>query len=99
MFWDQEFYKPIPVPGKRKALVTLLDAARYMTSLPRAERGADHWWPAVTLIKPISEKGGCMFLMERAMAFGLRKGINAEPEFDPDRKLPSWRKRKLKRDV
>src|SRR4051812_5949027 len=43
--WDQKFFKPIAVPGKRKPLVTLLDAARYMTSLPKAERSADYWWP------------------------------------------------------
>jgi hypothetical protein len=96
--WDQEFHQPIIVPGKRKPLVTLLDAARYMTSLPKAERGADHWWPAVTLIKLIGEKHGCMFFMERAIAFGLRKGINDPPVFDPDRKLPPWRKRRLARD-
>jgi hypothetical protein len=71
-----------------------------MTSLPRAERGADHWWPAVALLAITGERGGCMFFAERAVAFGLRKGVqNPPPEFDPERKRDRpWGKRKLKRD-
>jgi hypothetical protein len=79
-------------------LATLRDAVEYMTSLPRAERGADYWWPAVTLLAMIGERGGCMFLAERAVAFGLRKGVNDEPVFEPSRKTTHWAKRKLKRD-
>jgi hypothetical protein len=98
--WDLEFFQPISVPGKRKPLVTLRDAVEYMTSLPRAERGADYWWPAVTLLAIIGECGGCMFFAERAVAYGLRKGAqNPPPEFDPERKRDRpWGKRKLKRD-
>jgi hypothetical protein len=39
-----------------------------------------------------------MFLAERAAMHGIRKGLKAEPEFDPSRKTPNWGKRKLKRD-
>jgi hypothetical protein len=70
--WDREFQRPIAVPGKRKPLVTLRDAALYMTSLPRPERGAEHWRPAVTLLSVIGEKGGCLYLAELAVRFGLR---------------------------
>lgn len=100
MSWDLEFFKPIPVPGKRKQLVTLRDAVEYMTSLPRAERGADYWWPAVTLLAIIGERGGCMFFAELTVRFGLRKGVkHPPPEFDPERNRDRpWGKRKLKRD-
>ena len=38
--WDQRFFDPIMLPG-RKPLVTLRDAALYITKLPKAkaERG------------------------------------------------------------
>ncbi len=98
MSWDQKFYAPIKIPGKRKPIVTLRDAVEYMTRLPRAERGAEHWRPAATLFGIIGERGGCMFLAERAFAFGLRKGINPPPVFDQDRKARPWGKRKLARD-
>jgi hypothetical protein len=97
---DLKFFAPIAVPGKRKPLVTLRHAVEYMTSLPRAEQNAEHWRPAATLLAIIGKRGGCMFFAERAVAFGLRKGVqNPPPEFDPEhpRDRP-WGKRKLKRD-
>jgi hypothetical protein len=97
--WDSEFFIPIQVPGKRKPLVTLRDAVKYMTSLPRKEQNAEHWRPAATLLAIIGERGGCMFFAERAVAFGLRKGAQeAPPEPDPSKKTTHWGKRKLKRD-
>jgi hypothetical protein len=93
-----EFHAPIPVPGKRKPLVTLRDAVEYMTSLPRNEQNAEYWRPAATLLAIIGERGGCMFFAERAVAFGLRKGVKDVPDFDPSRKTTHWAKRKLKRD-
>lgn len=99
MSWDLEFFEPIPLPGKRKALVTLRDAAKYMTRLPRAEQNAEHWRPAATLLAIIGEKGGCMFFAELAVKYGLRKGVkNDPPEPDPSKKTTHWGKRKLKRD-
>jgi hypothetical protein len=99
MPWDSEFFVPIPVPGKRKQLVTALDAVQYMTSLPRSEQGAEHWRPAATLLKIIGEDHGCMFFAELAVRYGLRKGVNdPPPEPDPSKKTSHWGKRKLKRD-
>ncbi len=100
MSWDLQFFAPIPVPGKRRTLVTLRDAVEYMTSLPRDEQNAEHWRPAATLLAIIGERGGCMFFAERAVSFGLRKGVQKPPpEFDPERKRDRpWGKRKLKRD-
>lgn len=100
MFWDLKFFTPLPVPGKRRQLVTLRDAVEYMTSVPLKERGAEYWRPAVTILGIVGERGGCRFFAERAVAFRLRKGVNPEPpEFDPERKRDRpWGKRKLKRD-
>ena len=39
MSWDQQFDDPIVLPG-RKPLVTLRDAALYITKLPKAEHDA-----------------------------------------------------------
>lgn len=99
MSCDLKFFQPIPVPGTRKPLVTLRDAVAYMTSLPRAEQNVEHWRPAATLLTIIGEKGGCMFFAERAVAFGLRKGVtDPPPEPDPSKKTSHWGKPKLKRD-
>lgn len=99
MSWDLKFFQPIPVPGKRKPHVTLRDAVKHMTSLPR-EQNAEHWRPAATLLAIIGEKGGCVFFAERAVVHGLRKGVRDDPpEFDPARKRDRpWGKQKLKRD-
>jgi hypothetical protein len=40
--WDKRFVDPIAVPG-RKPLVTLRDAATYITKLPKAEHDAEEW--------------------------------------------------------
>jgi hypothetical protein len=100
MSWDAKFFAPIQVPGKRKPLVTLRDAVKHMTSLPRAEQSAEYWRPAATLLTIIGEKGGCMFFAELAVRHGLRKGVkDPPPEYDRDRKRDRpWGKRKPKRD-
>ena len=42
MSWDQRFFDPIPVPG-RKPLITFRDAALYITKLLKAEHDAVEW--------------------------------------------------------
>lgn len=99
MSWELEFYEPIPLPGRRKPLVTLRDAVLYMTSLPRAEQNAEHWRPAATLLGIIGENGGCVVFARIAVMYGLRKGAqDPPPEPDPSMKTTHWGKRKLKRD-
>jgi hypothetical protein len=44
--WDQRFFDPIIVPGW-KPLVTLRDAAEYITELPKAEHDAEEWQAAM----------------------------------------------------
>jgi hypothetical protein len=42
MGWQRKFSEPIPLP-KGKPLVTLRDAATYITKLPKAEHDAPEW--------------------------------------------------------
>jgi hypothetical protein len=98
--WDLKFYEPIPLP-RRKPLMTLRDAALYITGLPESDRGAEHSRPAATLLRLIGENGGCVVFARLAVMYGLRKGVrHAPPEYDPERPRDRpWGKRKLKRDA
>jgi hypothetical protein len=40
--WDRPFAEPIELPGGKK-VITLRDAAHYITKLPKAEHDADEW--------------------------------------------------------
>jgi hypothetical protein len=55
--WDQRFFDPITVPG-RKPLVTLRDAARYITKLPKAEHDANEWQGAMEALLLVAEHDG-----------------------------------------
>jgi hypothetical protein len=54
--WDQRFFDPIILPG-RKTLVTLRDAALYITRLPKAEQQASPWQTAAEVLMLIGEHG------------------------------------------
>src|ERR1700692_3772170 len=79
--WDKRFVDPIAVPG-RKPLVTLRDAATFITKLPKAEHDADEWQAA--MFAPI---GG-----------GRALNRHVEREFNSSRKDTHWGGRKLARD-
>jgi len=55
--WYQEFFDSIILPG-RKPLVTLRDAAHYITELPEAEQRAPEWQAAIEVLMLIGENGG-----------------------------------------
>jgi len=44
--WDRPFAEPIELPGGKK-VITLRDAAHYITKLPKAEHDADEWQAAM----------------------------------------------------
>jgi hypothetical protein len=44
--WDQTFFDPIVLPSGKK-LITLRDAAHYITKLPKAEHDAEEWQAAM----------------------------------------------------
>jgi hypothetical protein len=67
--WDHRFFDPI-VLSDRKLLVTLRDAARYITKLPRAEHDATEWQAAMEALLLVAEQRE-----ERCTASGTREEL------------------------
>lgn len=80
------------LPGGRK-LVTLRDAALYITELPKVEHDADAWQAAVEALIHVAENDGPTMLAR----IGIMRTLNRHIErvFDPSRKNPHWGGRKL----
>jgi hypothetical protein len=95
MGWNAKFTEPIPLP-KGKPLVTLRDAALYVTKLPKAEHDADEWQAAMEALILVAELGGPTMFARIGMMRALNRHV--ERVFNPDRKDTHWGKRKLKRD-
>jgi hypothetical protein len=55
--WDQRFFDPIILPG-RKPLATLRDAALFLTKLPNAEIDAEEWQAAMQAPLLVADDGG-----------------------------------------
>jgi hypothetical protein len=80
----------------RKPLVTLRDAAEYITQLPKAEHDADEWQAAMEALLLVAEQDGpAMFA-----CIGVMKALNRHVEraFNSSRKDKHWGRRKLARD-
>ena len=82
MSWDQTFFDPIELPG-RKPLVTLRDAAEYITELPKAEHDADEWQAAMQALILVATNGGPTMLAR----IGVMRAhaLCAEQQPPPDR--------------
>jgi hypothetical protein len=77
--WDQRFYDPIELPG-RKPLVTLRDAALYITKLPKAEHDADDWQAAMEALMLVAEQDGPTMFAR----IGVMRALNRhEPKAAP----------------
>jgi hypothetical protein len=96
MSWDQRFFDPIILPG-RKPLVTLRDAALFITKLPKAEHDAEEWQAAMEALILVAELGGPTMFARISVMRALNRHVVRE--FNPDRKDDHWGKRKLKRDL
>jgi hypothetical protein len=94
--WQRRFDHPIPV-ARGKELVTLRDAALYITKLPKAEQQIEEWQTAVEALILVAESKDGPTMLAR---IGVMKALNRHVvrEFNPDRKPHHWGKRKLKRD-
>jgi hypothetical protein len=94
--WDQRFLDPIVLPGRKQPLVTLRDAARYITKLPKAEHDAEEWQAAMEALLLVAERGGPTMFAR----VGIMRALNRHVErvFDVSRKDHHWGKQKLKRD-
>jgi hypothetical protein len=93
--WSTSFEDPIPLPDGRR-LLTLRDAASYITKPPKAEHAAPEWQAAMEALILVAETGGPTMLAR----IGVMRALNRHVErvFNPDRKETHWGKRKLKRD-
>jgi hypothetical protein len=94
--WSRRFADPIPVQN-RKPLVTLRDAATFITSLPKAEHEAAEWQAAMEALILVATSGGPTTFAR----IGIIRALNRHHvrEFNTDRKPHHWAKRKLKRDL
>jgi hypothetical protein len=94
--WGQRFEEPIPLP-KGKPLVTLRDAANYITELTKAEHQAKEWQTAIDILMKTAKYGEAwMFFARIAMLQALHR--HDVREFKTGRKETHWGKRKLVRD-
>jgi hypothetical protein len=93
--WSRPFDDPIPLPNG-KTLVTLRDAATYITKLPKAEHDADEWQAVMEALLLVAEHNGPTMMAR----IGMMKALNRHvvKHFNPDRKDHHWGKRRLKRD-
>jgi hypothetical protein len=75
MVWKTEFDEPIPLP-KGKPLVTLRDAANYITKLPKPEHQAAEWQTAMeALLLVVEQNGPTMFAR-----IGVMRALNRHVE-------------------
>jgi hypothetical protein len=93
--WNRPFDDPIPLPRGRQ-LVTLEDAGKYITKLPKAEHEAKEWLAAMEALILVATSGGPTMFAR----IGVMKALNRHVErvFNPDRKDHHWGRRKLARD-
>ncbi len=94
MLWDRGFADPIELPGKN--LITLRDAALYITKSPKAEQDADEWQAAMQALLLLAEHDGPPMFAR----IGIMRALNRHVEcvFNPSRKDKHWGRRKLARD-
>ena len=96
MSWSRRFEDPIPLPDGR-TLLTLREAADYITKLKKSEQKLNEWQTAIHCLIGAAE--GCEPVIHARI--GVLRALNRHHvrEFNPDRKDTHWGKRKLKRDL
>ena len=91
MSWHQQFFDPVTQPSGRK-LVTLRDAAHYITKPLEAEQLAPEWQAAIEVLMLIGENGGDPMIADIAMM----RALQHKPEAAP---APPWKRAKAYRIV
>jgi hypothetical protein len=80
MAWFKRFVDPIILPDGRE-LLTLRDAAEYITALPKAEHDAADWQIAMETLMLVAERDGPEMLAQTAVMKALnRHGTKATVE-------------------
>ena len=85
------------LPDRKQPLVTLRDAAQYITKLPKAEHDADEWQAAMEALLLVAELDGPPMFARISIMRALNRHV--ERVFNPSRKDKHWGWRKLKRDA
>ena len=68
----KRFYDPIALPDGRE-LLTLRDAAQYITELPKAEHDAADWQVAMEVLLLVAERDGPEMLAQIGMMRALNR--------------------------
>ena len=89
MSWDQRFDDPIVLPG-RKPLVTLRDAALYITKLPKAEHDAPEWQAAMEAVLLVAERNGPTMLARIGMMRAINR-LETKPTLAPRKQAKPYR--------
>ena len=93
--WSRPFTEPIGLP-KGKKLVTLRDAALYITNLPKAEHDAEEWQAAMAALLLVADHDGPTMFARIGVVRALNRHV--ERLFETSRKDHHWGRRKLARD-
>jgi hypothetical protein len=85
--WHRAFDDPIPLPDGRK-LISLHDAATYITKLPKREHDAPEWQAAIEALMLVVELGGPTMFAR----IGVMRALNRHyvRELNPSRKEHHW---------
>jgi hypothetical protein len=80
----------------RRQFVTLEEAGKFITKLPKPEHDAEEWQTAMEAVLLVAEGDGPTMLAR----IGVMRALNRHVEraFNPDRKDHHWGRRKLARD-
>jgi hypothetical protein len=82
--WQRRFDEPIPRP-KGKPLLTLKDAADFITALPKKEAAAPEWQAAIEALILVAESGGPTMFARIGVMRALNRG-KPDPASMPRRK-------------
>jgi hypothetical protein len=82
--WKRRFDEPVPLPRGRQ-LVTLEDAGRNITKLPKAEHEAQEWLAAMEALILVATSGGPTMFARIGVMRALNHG-KPEPTIRPQRK-------------
>jgi hypothetical protein len=93
--WKRRSDEPIPTP-KGKPLVTLRDAATYITALPKKEADTAEWQAAIETLMLVAEHNGPTMMARIGVMRALNR--NVERVFNSDRKDTPCGRRMLARD-
>ena len=92
---SREVDEPIALPSGK--LVTLGDAANYITGLPKKEAALPEWQAAIEVLMLVDEQRGPTISARIGVMQALNRGHVRE--FNPSQKQLHRGRRKLKRDL